>query len=50
MYTHRITYTRQVRHIGAISCNFRTVADAVEIHLAALAKQRDVSMVVVEVL
>ena len=50
MYTHRITYTRNIRHIGEVSCSFRTVADAVDLHMAALAKQGDVSMIVVELL
>jgi len=48
MYTHRITYTRQLPHLGPVACSFRTVADAVAVHVIALSKQREVFMVKVE--
>jgi hypothetical protein len=48
MYTHRITFTRNHPTLGAVQCSFRTMADAVARHLAALAGQPDVGMVMAE--
>ena len=48
MYTHKISYTRQHPTLGPVLCSFRTMADAVARHLAALAGQPDVGMVMAE--
>ena len=48
MYTHKITYTHQVRYLGDVQSSFMVVADDIDMHLACFAKRRDVSSVLVE--
>jgi hypothetical protein len=48
VYTHRITYLQTIPHLGQVRAGFRTVADAVEMHVAALAKRHDVALIMVE--
>ena len=50
MYTHRITFTTRHATLGDLLHSFRTTADAVDLHLAALAHRRDVTMYCVETL
>lgn len=40
MYTHLVKVQRQSKFCGIVSADFRTTADAVEIHRVALAKQQ----------
>jgi hypothetical protein len=50
-YTHRITYFKYIPHLQhAVTCDFRTTEDAVELHVRNLSRSKFVSNITVELL